>query len=85
MKNPEVYKQQALYWQNYRIIDRTVTACVHLEDKNDIDFWDKFYKSIVLETIITFLIVIAAKIEVPLGVSSVLGLYLTCPAAFSYA
>ena len=30
MKNPEVYKQQALYWQNYRIIDRTVTACVHL-------------------------------------------------------
>ena len=20
MKNPEVYKQQALYWQNYRII-----------------------------------------------------------------
>ena len=41
MKNPEVYKQQALYWQNYRIIDRTVTACVHLEDKNDIDFWDK--------------------------------------------
>lgn len=41
MKNPEIYKQQALYWQNYRIIDRTVTACVHLEDKNDIDFWDK--------------------------------------------
>ena len=41
MKNPEVYKQQALYWQNYRIIDRTVTACVHLEDKNDIDLWDK--------------------------------------------
>ena len=35
MKNPEVYKQQALYWQNYRIIDRTVTACVHLEDKDD--------------------------------------------------
>lgn len=85
MKNPEIYKQQALYWQNYRIIDRTVTACVHLEDKNDIDFGIRCYKSIVLEIIITFLIVIAAKIEVPLGVSSVLDLYLTCPAAFSFA
>ena len=41
MENKDIYKQQAQYWENYRIVDRTVRACVHLEDKSDTDFWDR--------------------------------------------
>lgn len=41
MENTDIYKQQAQYWENYRIVDRTVRACVHLEDKSDTDFWDR--------------------------------------------
>lgn len=41
MEQTDNYKQQAQYWENYRLIDRTVKACVHLEDKSDTSFWDK--------------------------------------------
>lgn len=41
MENKDIYKQQAQYWENYRIVDRTVRACVHLEDKSDTDFGDR--------------------------------------------
>lgn len=40
MANPDNYRQQAQYWSNYHLIDRSVKACVHVEDKNDVDFWD---------------------------------------------
>lgn len=41
MTNPDNYRQQAQYWSNYHLIDRTVKACVHVEDKNDVDFWNR--------------------------------------------
>jgi hypothetical protein len=41
MKSAETYKHQAQYWANYRFIDPTIKACVHLEDKSDTEFWDK--------------------------------------------
>lgn len=34
------YEAQAQYWNNYYLIDRSVKACVHLEDKDDEMFWD---------------------------------------------
>lgn len=44
MENNDNYKQQAQYWNNYRLIDRTVKACVHLEDKDDTIFWDSLFQ-----------------------------------------
>ena len=40
MLNPNIYKSQAEYWKNLPIIDRSIKACVHLEDEEDIFFWD---------------------------------------------
>ncbi len=33
MLNPNIYKSQAEYWKNLPIIDRSIKACVHLEDE----------------------------------------------------
>ena len=40
MLNSDIYRDQANYWKNSRIIDRSIKACVHLEDEDDIFFWN---------------------------------------------
>lgn len=34
-----IYEDQAQYWSNYHFIDRSVSACVHLENENDRIYW----------------------------------------------
>lgn len=39
MLNSDIYRDQANYWKNYLLIDRSIKACVHLEGEDDIFFW----------------------------------------------
>lgn len=40
MLNSDIYRDQANYWKNYLLIDRSIKACVHLEGEDDIFFWN---------------------------------------------
>ena len=61
MLNSDIYRDQANYWKNSLIIDRTIKACVHLEDEDDIFFWNTILQKYNAGSIVISLIAKAKK------------------------
>ena len=40
MQETYIYEEQARYFRNIPLLDPSIKACIHIEDKEDRDFWD---------------------------------------------
>lgn len=61
MLNSDIYRDQANYWKNSLIIDRSIKACVHLEGEDDIFSGILCCRNIMLVSIVISLIAKAKR------------------------